>query len=154
MDRFEFRKDLRQLDRLVDVPILLRREANARPVRATALVGAAERRGRGPGRRDQLGHGQPRREDLGLQSGNVLLADQFMIDCGDGVLPRQFLLRNERAEIAHDRAHVAVRKLVPSLGERIRELIRILVEAPRDLFVNRVEPQGEVGGQHRWRVTL
>jgi hypothetical protein len=77
-----------------------------------------------------LGHGQPGREDLGLQSGNVLRADQFMIDCGDGVLPRQFLLRNERAEITHDRAHVAVRELVPGPGERIRELIRILVEAP------------------------
>src|SRR5215510_1384908 len=30
----------------------------------------------------------------------------------------------------------------------------MLVEAPRDSFVNRVEPQGEVRGQHSWRVTL
>ena len=101
-----------------------------------------------------MGHGQPGREDLGLQGGNVLRADQFMIDRGDGVLPRQFLLRNERTEITHDRAHVAVRELVPGPGERIRELIRILVEAPRNLFVNRVEPQREVSGQHGWRVTL
>src|SRR5207244_4407760 len=39
-------------------------------------------------------------------------------------------------------------------GERVCELIRMFVEAPRDSFVSRVEPQGEVRGQHGWRVTL
>ena len=33
-----------QLGRLVDLPVLLRRETDARAVRTTALVGAAERR--------------------------------------------------------------------------------------------------------------
>ena len=89
-------KDLRQFGRLVDFPILLRREANARPVRAAALVAAAERCRRRPGRRDQLGDGKSGCEDLGLQSSNVLLPDQFMIHCGNGVLPQQRLLR-ERA---------------------------------------------------------
>ena len=88
------------------------------------------------------------------QRGNVLRVDQFVIHCGDRVLPQQRLFRNERAEITHDRAHVAVRQLEPRPGKRVGELIRILVEAPRDLFVGRVEPQGEVGGQHGWRVTL
>ena len=37
------RKNLRQFGRLVDLPILLRREANARPVGPAALVAAAER---------------------------------------------------------------------------------------------------------------
>ena len=132
---------LRQLGRLVDLPVLLRREANARAVRAAALVGAAERRRRRPGRRDQLGNGQAGREDFRLQSGDVLLPDQRMIHGGDRVLPEQRLLRNERAEIARDRAHVAVRQLEPRPGERVRELIRMLVEAPRNLFVGRVEPQ-------------
>ena len=40
----QLRKHLCQFGRLVDLPILLRREANARAVRPTALVGAAERR--------------------------------------------------------------------------------------------------------------
>ena len=154
LDRFQRRQDLRQFGRLVDFPVLLRREANARAVRPAALVAAAERGRRRPGRRDQLGDRQSGCEDLGLQRGDVLLSDQFVIDGGNRVLPDQRLLRNERAEIAHDRAHVAVRQLEPRPGERVRELIRILVEAPRDLFVHRVEPQGEVGGQHGRRVTL
>src|SRR6185437_1424081 len=54
----------------------------------------------------------------------------------------------------HDRAHVAVGELEPGPGKRVRELIRIRVETPQDLFVSRVEPQGEVGGQHGRRVTL
>ncbi len=44
----------RELRRLVDLPVLLRSQTNARAVRAAALVGAAERRGRRPGGRDQL----------------------------------------------------------------------------------------------------
>ena len=121
---------LRQLRRLVDFPILLRRQANARPVRPTALVGAAERRRRRPGRRDQLGDRQSGCEDLGLQSGNVLLPDQWMIDRGNRVLPQQRLFGNQRAEVPRDRPHVAVRQLEPGLGERVRELIGILEEAP------------------------
>ena len=38
-----------------------------------------------------------------FRASNVLLPDQRMIHGGDRVLPRQLLLRNERAEIAHDR---------------------------------------------------
>ena len=79
---------------------------------------------------DQLGNGQAGREDFRLQRSNVLLADQRMIHRGDRVLPWQLFLGNERAEIARDRAHVAVRQLEPRAGERVRELIRMLVEAP------------------------
>ena len=77
-----------------------------------------------------------------------------MIYCGNRVLPQQGLLRNERAQVAGDWPHVAVCQLEPRLGERVCELLRMLVEAPRNLFVSRVEPQGEVRGQHRWGVTL
>jgi hypothetical protein len=62
-----------------------------------------------------------------------------MIDCRDGILPDQFLRRNFRAEIAYARTHVAMRQLEPGPGKGICELIRIFVEAPRDLFVGRVE---------------
>ena len=130
LDRLQLLENLRQCGRLVHFPILLRRKANARPVRPTALVGAAEGRRRRPGSRDQLGDRQSGCEDLGLESSNVLLPDQFMIHGGNRVLPEQRLLRNERAKVARDRPHVAVRQLEPRPRERVCELIRMLVEAP------------------------
>ena len=76
------------------------------------------------------------------------LADQRMIHRRDRVLPDQRFLRHQRAEVARDRAHVAVRELEPGPRERVGELVRILQEAPRDLLVGRVEAQRQVGGQH------
>jgi hypothetical protein len=73
---------------------------------------------------------------------------------GNRVLPDKLLSRNLRAEIAGARTHVAVRELVPGARERVRELIRMLEEAPRDFLVGRIEAQGEIGGQHRRRMTL
>src|SRR2546430_10449608 len=61
-----------------------------------------------------------RREDLLLESSDVVLADQGMIDLGDGVLP-QLRLRDPRAEVAREGAHVAVQQLEPRLGERVRD---------------------------------
>src|ERR1700686_4017138 len=54
LDAFELRQHLRQFSRLVDFPVLLRREANACAIRSAALVRAAERRRRSPRRRYQL----------------------------------------------------------------------------------------------------
>ena len=71
-----------------------------------------------------------------------------MIHNRDRVLPDQRLLRYERAEIAHARAHVAMGELEPGAGEGVRKLVRILHEAPRDLLIFRVVPQREVRGQH------
>ncbi len=89
LHRFERLQGLRQYGRLVHFPILLRCKANARPVCSTPLVGAAERRRRRPSRRDELGNGQSRREDFRLQSSNVPIPDQFMIDWRNRVLPQQ-----------------------------------------------------------------
>ena len=130
LNRLQLRQDLRQFGRLVHFPILLRSKANARAVRPSALVGAAERRRRCPGSCDQLGERQSRCEDLGLKSSNVLIPDQFMIHGGNRVLPHQFFLRNERAEVPRDRPHVAVRQLEPCPRKRVCELVRMLVEAP------------------------
>jgi hypothetical protein len=47
-----------------------------------------------------------------------------------------------------------VRQLEPGARERVRELVRVLEEAARDLFVGRVEAQRQVGGQHPRRVLL
>ena len=74
--------------RIVHFPVLLRREADARPVSSAALVGAAERCRRRPGGRDQLGYGQSGGEDLRLEVCHVLLPDQLVIDVRDGVLPQ------------------------------------------------------------------
>ena len=81
------------------------------------------------------------------------VADQLMIDRRDGVLP-QLRLRNPRAEVARDGPHVAVQQLVPRLGERVRELVRMLVEALRDRPVDRIHPQRQVRRQHHRRVPL
>ena len=151
LDALQGLEHLRQLRGLVRFPVLLRREANAGAVRAAALVRAAEGGRRRPGRRNQLRDGQARSQDLGLERGDVLVVDQLVVDRGDRVLPDQLFLRDLRAEVARARAHVAVRQLEPGAGERVRELVRVLHEAARDLLVGRVEAQREVGGQHRRR---
>ncbi len=153
LDFLEDRQDLREFGRLVDFPVLLRRKANARPVRSTAFVGAAERGRRSPGGCHQLRNGQSGCEDLGLELSDVLLPDQFMIDGGDGVLP-QLRRGNQRAEQPRDGPHVAVRQLVPRLGKGFGELVRVLVEALRDRRVDRVQLQGEVRREHHGGVLL
>jgi hypothetical protein len=69
LDAFERLEHLRQLFRLVDGPVLLRRQANARAVGAATLVGAAVGRGRGPRRGDEFRDGQARRQQLRLERG-------------------------------------------------------------------------------------
>ncbi len=154
LDTFERLQHFRQLLRLVDFPVLLRRQANTGAVRAATLVGATEGGRRRPGGRNQLRDGQARSQDLALEGGNVLLIDQLVIDRGDGVLPDELFGRDFRAEIARARTHVAVRQLEPRTGEGVGELVRILVEAPRNLFVGRIEAQGDIRGQHGRRATL
>ena len=66
----------------------------------------------------------PEARILLLEGGDVLLANQFMIDLGDGVLPQLRLRRNLGAEIPRDRPHVAVRQLEPRLGKGVCELVR------------------------------
>src|SRR5262249_28908016 len=59
LDRLELLQHRLELSRLIALPVLLRREANARAVGAATLVGAAEGRGRRPGRPDQLRDREP-----------------------------------------------------------------------------------------------
>ncbi len=137
--------------RLVDLPVLLRRKTDARPVGAAALVGAAEGRRPTPRRSRPAGRcDRPEARILRLEGGDVLRrrsahdrrpesgSCQISVFCG-----------TSRAEVARARAHVAMRQLEPGAGERVSELIGILVEAPRDLFVGRVEAQGE-GPSSAW----
>ena len=84
LDALQRLERFRQLGRLIGFPVLLRREANARAVRAAALVGAAEGGRRRPGRRNQLRDGQPRSQDLALEGGMSCFIDQRVIDRGTG----------------------------------------------------------------------
>ena len=97
---------------------------------------------------------RPEARILPLRSAISCRVDQLMIDCGHRVLPDQFLCRNLRAEIARARAHIAVGQLEPRPGEGVCQLVRVLVEAPGDLFIDRVDLQGNVRGQHAGRTTL
>ena len=101
-----------------------------------------------------LGDGQPRFEDPALVRGGVLRIDQLVIDGGYRVLPQELLGGDLRAEVARDRPHVAVRQLEPRPGEGVGELVRVLMEAPRDGLVDRVHAQREVRGQHDRGVPL
>ena len=83
---------------------------------------------------------RPEARILALRLAMSVRVDQLMIDCGHRVLPDQFLCRHLRAEIARAGAHIAVDQLEPGPGEGICQLVRVLVEAPGDLFVDRVEP--------------
>src|SRR5690606_26181332 len=76
LDALENREDLGQLLRLVGLPVLLRQKADASAVGTTALVRAAEGRGRAPCSRDELSNGQARSQDLHLEGGNVRVVDQ------------------------------------------------------------------------------
>src|SRR5687767_7274358 len=77
-----------------------------------------------------------------------------MADCGDGVLPQEFLRRDQGAEIARARTQVAMGQLVPRPGESLCELVRVLVEALGNRRIGGVYLQGEVRGQHEGCVTL
>ena len=78
----------------------------------------------------RAGHGWSGGENLGLQRGDVVRVDQLVIEVGDRVLPQLRLRGYERTEVARQWPHVAVCQLVPRLGERVGELVRVLVEAP------------------------
>ena len=110
-DAFQRREDLRELGGLVDRPVLLRSEPDARAVGAAALVAAAERRRRRPRRRHQLRDRQTRSEQRGLERGDVVRVDELVVQRRNRVLPDQRLLRHERTEIARDRPHALEQRL-------------------------------------------
>src|SRR4029077_8677891 len=97
---------------------------------------------------------QPRGSNFCFQGCDILVINQCMIYRWDGVLPEQFFLRNLGAEIARAWAHVAMRELEPCAGKSVRKLLRVLVKASRNLFVDWIEPQREIGGEHRGSVML
>ena len=97
---------------------------------------------------------RPESSDLALQRGDVGVVDELVVDRGHRVLPQQLLVGHPRTEVADDRAHVAVQQLVPGPGERVGELVGVLEEPLRDLLVDRVGDQRDVGRRHHRRVAL
>ena len=97
---------------------------------------------------------RPEASNLGLERGNICIVNQRMIDGGHRVLPDQFFLRHLRPQIARARAHIAMGQLEPGAGEGIGEGLRVLEKAARNLLVERVDAQRQVGGQHRGLVLL
>src|SRR5580704_12152093 len=71
-----------------------------------------------------------------------------MIYGGNRILPEQRFLRHQRAEVARERSHVAMRQLVPRLGEGVRQLLWMIVETLRDRRIDGIDLQGEVGCEH------
>ncbi len=139
---------LRQQRRVVDFPVLLRSEANARAIGSATLVRTAVGRRRGPGHRHQVRYGKAQAEDLLLERRDVGVIDHRVVALGNRVLPDQLLLRHQRAEISRDGAHVAVGQFEPGAGEGVREFVRVLEEVARDRLVDRVETQRQIGRQH------
>ena len=147
LDLLENGEHLCQLGRLVGLPVLLRLKANTRTVGSTAHVGAAEATGRRPCSVDQLGYRQTGLEHLALERSDVLVVNQFMVDCRNRVLP-QLCLGDPGAQEAGDGPHVAMQELVPSLGKGFGELLGVVQPAAGDLAVDGVLAQRDVGDQH------
>ena len=96
LDAFERLQHLRELRGLIDLPILLRREPDARAIGAAAHVGAAEGRGRRPRSGHELRDAQARREDLALERGDVLRIDERVIRPSESGPARSALRRELR----------------------------------------------------------
>ena len=154
LDSFELREHPREFRRLVDFPVLLRRETNARAVGAAALVAAAESRGRSPGSADKLRNGEAGGEDLCLEAFSIPISDERMIDGGNGVLPDELFFRNERTEVACAGPHVTMGEFEPGAGKGVGKLGRVLHEVARDLFIDRIDAESDVRGQHEGIVAL
>jgi hypothetical protein len=113
--------------RLVDFPVLLRSQANARPVGAAALVAAAEGGG-GAQAVETSWETRGRRPGSSPSVRRCPGVDQRVVTAEPG--PARATLWDLRAEVARARAHVAVGQLEPGLGEGIGELVGVLEEAP------------------------
>ncbi|CRK39328.1 hypothetical protein BN1708_001577 [Verticillium longisporum] len=139
-------QNLGQLGGVVDLPVLLGGEADTGAVGTTALVAATEGRRRSPGNGDELRGLRSGGEDLLLESGNVALVDQRVVNSGDGVLPQEVFGRDFRAEVASLGAKVTVKELEPGASENIGKLVWVLEETARDLLVLGIEAHGQIGG--------
>ncbi len=73
-----------------------------------------------------------------LERGDVVFIDKRMIDFRNGILPNKLFRRHLRSEIARTRTHVAMGQFEPCARKCVGKFIGMLVETPRNLFVDRV----------------
>jgi len=139
---------------VVGLPVLLWGQTDAGAIGSAALVAAAEGRGRGPSHCSEFCDRAARGHDVRLQLVGVSTVNQSMVHSGNWILPDQYLCRHLCTEVALNRSHIAVGQFVPGAGKSIGELIGILVEPARNLFVGRIHAHAEVCGQHGGLVTL
>ncbi len=154
LNGLEGRQHLREDCRLVHLPILLGGQPYAGSIGAAALIGPAEGGCGRPRRRDQLGNREAGGEHLCLERGDVLLINERVIHRGQRVLPDQLLGGHFGTQVARAGAPVAVRQLEPCASECLREGLRVLQEAARDLAELRIEAEREIGGKHGRLVEL
>ena len=64
---------------------------------------------------------RPEARTFDFRAADVGIGDEFVVDGGDGILPDEDFLGNQRAEVADDGAHVAVGELEPGAGEGVGE---------------------------------
>ncbi len=77
-----------------------------------------------------------------------------MINRRHRVLPDARLSRHFLTHVTGHWAHIAVRQLIPSFSKGFVQLLRILIEAASDWFIDWIEPQRQIGRCHHRRVTL
>ena len=94
------------------------------------------------------GTDRPEARTCPLRAATSAASDELVVHRRNRVLPDQRLGRHLGPEVAHDRAHVAVGQLEPGASKGVSERTLVLHEAPRDLLVDRVEAEREVGRQH------
>lgn len=107
----------------VDGPADLGLQADPGAVGPAALVGVAEGGGGGPGGGDELGHAEAGGEDLGLEVGDLGVAQGRGVGIGEGILPDQLLGGNLWSEVAGSRTHITVGQFEPIF----RELVNLYV---------------------------
>src|SRR5690606_27949799 len=114
-DLLVYRQHLGQARRLIALPVLLRREADARAIGAATLVRVAEGPRAVPGGADPLGNRQTAGGDARLDRGDVVVAAAGR----HRVLPDQVFGRYVRADIAGLGPHVTVGQLEPGAGKHL-----------------------------------
>ncbi len=77
-----------------------------------------------------------------------------MIDRRNGILPEEIGCGGFRTQVTGFGAHIPVGQLKPGFGKGLRKLIRMLVVAARDGFVNRVHLHGHIRCCHDRSVPL
>ena len=137
--------DAGQLRRLIDRPIILRREANTRAIGTAAHIAMAIGRGGSPGGFDHFGNAQPAGCNRRFGGRNIIIiaADRHR------VLPNKLFLRHFRPQIARFRPHIAMQQFKPSAGKSIGQLVGVLMKALGNLAIIRVFNQRNIGRVHR-----